>query len=142
VGRGRGSGGVSPQVGGGGAHARGACRRSLIGRGQWGWGTNYIHIKSTTVYVPSLELRLSHPPLSPASVPLPPEPKVGGHTRVWVRGWGSPNSNDWRKSLALCLICGVGRTRGANSQSGAEIFTIFRENKEKLLGFIYVVFSI
>jgi hypothetical protein len=31
---------------------------------------------------------------------LPPEP---GHTRLWVRGWGSPNSDDWRKSLALCL---------------------------------------
>jgi hypothetical protein len=27
------------------------------------------------------------------------------YTRVWVRGWGSPNSNDWRKSLALCLLC-------------------------------------
>jgi hypothetical protein len=22
-----------------------------------------------------------------------------------VRGWGSPNSDDWRKSLALCLLC-------------------------------------
>jgi hypothetical protein len=21
-------------------------------------------------------------------------------------GWGSPNSDDWRKSLALCLLCG------------------------------------
>jgi hypothetical protein len=40
------------------------------------------------------------PPLSPASVPLPPEPKGGGHTRLRVRGWGSPNSDDWRKSLA------------------------------------------
>ena len=37
------------------------------------------------------------PPLSPASVPLPPEPKGGGHT--------SPNSDDRRKSLALCLLC-------------------------------------
>jgi hypothetical protein len=43
-------------------------------------------------------------PLSPASVPLPPEPG-GGHTRLRVRGWGSPNSDDWRKSLALCLLC-------------------------------------
>jgi hypothetical protein len=34
-------------------------------------------------------------PLSPASVPLPPE----------RGGWGRPNSDDWRKSLALCLLC-------------------------------------
>ncbi len=43
-------------------------------------------------------------PLSPASVPLPP--RKGGHTRLRVRGWESPNSDDWRKSLALCLLCG------------------------------------
>ncbi len=28
----------------------------------------------------------------------PPEPKGGGHTRLQVRGWGSPNSDDWRKA--------------------------------------------
>jgi hypothetical protein len=27
----------------------------------------------------------------------------GGHTRLRVREWGSPNSDDWRKSLALFL---------------------------------------
>ncbi len=32
------------------------------------------------MYVPSSEFGLSHPPLSPASVPLPPEPKWGEHT--------------------------------------------------------------
>jgi hypothetical protein len=43
-------------------------------------------------------------PLSPASVPLPPEPGGGGgHTRLRVSGWGSPNSDDWRKGLALCV---------------------------------------
>ncbi len=42
---------------------------------------------------------------SPAS---PPEPKVGGgeHTRLRVRGWRSPSSDDCRKSLALCLLYG------------------------------------
>ncbi len=45
--------------------------------------------------------------LTPASVPLPPEPKGRGHTRLQVRGWGSPNADDWRKSLALYLLCGV-----------------------------------
>jgi hypothetical protein len=64
-----------------------------------------VYMKSTTVYVPWFELEHSHP-LSPASVPLPPEPKGGGgHTRLRVGGWGSPNSDDWRKSLALCLLC-------------------------------------
>jgi hypothetical protein len=43
-------------------------------------------------------------PLSPASVPLPIEPE-GRHTRLRVRGWGSPNSDDLRKSLGLCLLC-------------------------------------
>jgi hypothetical protein len=48
------------------------------------------------------------PPHSPASVPLPPEPTgVGGGTHYSLRVWGcgSPNSDDWRKGLALCLIC-------------------------------------
>ncbi len=31
----------------------------------------------------------------------------GGQARLRVRGWGRPNSNDWRKSLALCLLCGL-----------------------------------
>jgi hypothetical protein len=34
------------------------------------------------------------PALSPASVPLPPVSKVGEHTRLRVRGWGSPNYDD------------------------------------------------
>jgi hypothetical protein len=62
-----------------------------------------VHIyKSTTVYVPSSELGLSPPLLSPATVPLPPNQGGGGRR---ARGWGSPNSDDWRKSLALCLLC-------------------------------------
>ena len=46
------------------------------------------------------------PPLLPqASVPSPADQRVGGHTRLRLKGWGSPNSDDWRKSLALCLLC-------------------------------------
>jgi hypothetical protein len=45
-------------------------------------------------------------PLSPASVPLPRYQRGGG-TRLRVRGWGSPNSDDRGKSLALCLLCGI-----------------------------------
>jgi hypothetical protein len=44
-------------------------------------------------------------PLTPANVPLPPDPG-GGHTRQGARGWGSPTSDDLRKSLALYLLCG------------------------------------
>ncbi len=29
----------------------------------------------------------------------------GGQTRLRVRGLGSPNSDDWIKSLVLCLLC-------------------------------------
>jgi hypothetical protein len=32
--------------------------------------------------------------------------RMGGcGTLASVKGWGSPNSDDWRKSLALCLLC-------------------------------------
>ncbi len=34
------------------------------------------------------------PPLSPASVLFPPKPKGVRHTRLRVRGWGSPNPDD------------------------------------------------
>jgi hypothetical protein len=64
--------------------------------------TKYINIKST-VYVPSSKLGLSQP-LSRQRVCPSPQNR-GGHTRLRVRGWGSPNSGDRRKSLALCLLC-------------------------------------
>ncbi len=32
------------------------------------------------------------------SVPSPPDQRVGGHTRLRLKGWGSPNSNDWRNA--------------------------------------------
>jgi hypothetical protein len=48
----------------------------------------------------------THPtPLPQASVPSPSVQRVGGHTLLRLRGWGSPNSDDWRKGLALCLLC-------------------------------------
>jgi hypothetical protein len=43
---------------------------------------------------------------SPASEYAPPDQRVGGHTCLRLRGWGSPNSDDWRKSVALCLLSG------------------------------------
>jgi hypothetical protein len=49
--------------------------------------TKYIYIKSTTVYVPSSELGGGGGAQSPAGEFL-----------------GSPNSEDWIKSLVLCLL--------------------------------------
>jgi hypothetical protein len=72
-----------------------------------GYGTKYVNIQSTTVYVPSSELGLSHPLSRQRVCPSPGTIEVGGHTRLRVRGWGSTNSDDWRKSLALCLLCGL-----------------------------------
>ncbi len=46
-------------------------------------------------------------PSPQASVPSPPDQRVGGGGSVHLpaaKGWGSPNSDDWRKSLALCLF--------------------------------------
>ncbi len=43
------------------------------------------------------------PPPLPVSVFPPLNQRRGEHTRLRVRGWGSLNSDYWRKSLALCL---------------------------------------
>ncbi len=59
----------------------------------------------STVYVPSSEL--DSPNHSLASEWAPPPSNGGGGTLAGgVRGWGSTNADDWRKSLALCLLCG------------------------------------
>jgi hypothetical protein len=47
--------------------------------------------------------------------PPVPLPQARGHTRLRLWGWGSPNSDDRRKSLALCLLCGVGEVSNHSS---------------------------
>jgi hypothetical protein len=47
------------------------------------------------------------PSLASECAPPPGTKEEGGHTRLRASGWGSPNSNDWRKSLSLCLLCAV-----------------------------------
>ncbi len=55
--------------------------------------------------VPSSEL--GQPTPSPASECVPPGIKEGCNTRLREgEGVGGPNSDDWRESLALCLLCG------------------------------------
>ncbi len=77
--------------------------------------TNLVLYQAQITYIPRVPQCQSHcrnrtppRPLSRNQVctPPPPEPKEGGHTRLLVRGWRSPNSDDWRKGLALCLLCG------------------------------------
>jgi hypothetical protein len=72
--------------------------------------TKYLYIKSTTVYVPSSALGLSQPISRQRVCPPPRTGGGGGHTGLRVRCWGSPNFDDWRKSLALCLLCGPSLT--------------------------------
>ncbi len=62
-----------------------------------------VPIRKVHIYIeyhsvcPLVRIGTLPPPLSPASVPpLPPEPGGGGgHTRLRVRVWGSPNSDDF-----------------------------------------------
>jgi hypothetical protein len=39
--------------------------------------------------------------------PTPGTKGGGGHTRLRVRGWGSPNSDDWRKSSLWIIVYSV-----------------------------------
>jgi hypothetical protein len=49
------------------------------------------------------------PPLSRKRVCPPPlEPKGGQHSHAGEEAGGA-NSNDWRESLALCILCAVGQ---------------------------------
>ncbi len=59
------------------------------------------------MYVPSSELGLPKPPapLSECAPSPSPEPKSGGAHSPTGGGLWSPNSDYWRKSLALCLLC-------------------------------------
>ncbi len=71
----------------------------------------HIYLEYHTVSVPSLELGPTPPPtLSHASEgDLPPWNQGGGggiHSPAY-EGVGSPNSDDWRQSSALCPLCGV-----------------------------------
>ncbi len=71
-----------------------------------------VHPQSTyTIYLeyhrvcPLVRIGTLHP-LFPEQV-CPPRTYEGRHTRLRVRGWEGSNSDDWRKSLALCLLCDV-----------------------------------
>ncbi len=87
------------------------------------------------MYVPSSELGLPQP-LSRKRVCAPPGPKGGrGHTRLRLKGWGSPNSDDWRKRLALCLLCGI------KSRSVPSHHNQFKRKEKALSSFTFGNFS-
>jgi hypothetical protein len=73
----------------------------------------------------------SHPispsPQPQASVPPPPQPKEGGFTLSGgrVRGWGSPNSDDWRKRLALCLFWAMYKKKQKIRQPNESYCTLY-----------------
>ncbi len=75
-------------------------------------------------------LNLDSPNPSLANECAPPRNQRSGegHTRLRVRGWESPNSDDWRKSLALCLpiLCAV-------AVSGWEILGIYLSTTSRAL---------
>jgi hypothetical protein len=69
--------------------------------------TKYIHAYRVPQCLSSRPTWDLLAPLPQASV-SPPEPKgEATHSPAGKRGWGSPNSDDWRKILALCVLCGV-----------------------------------
>ena len=63
----------------------------------------HIYLEYYSVY-PLVRIGTPPTPLPQASVPS--RNQRGLHSCLRVKGWGSPHSDDWRKSLALCLPCG------------------------------------
>jgi hypothetical protein len=71
-----------------------------------GFVTKYLNYIEYHSVCPLLGIGTPPLPLPQASVPFSPNQRGGGrHIRLRVRGWGSPNSDDARKNLALCLLC-------------------------------------
>ena len=69
------------------------------------WCTQSTYISRCLEYhsvYPLVGIGTPHP-LSRSECVSPLNQRRGEHTRLRVRGWGSLNSDDWRKSLALCL---------------------------------------
>ncbi len=62
---------------------------------------------------------------SPSECAPRPEPKRGRTLACGWVGWGSPNSDDWSKSLALCLLC----YPHLISQRFVDIWLIWRRNR-------------
>jgi hypothetical protein len=70
------------------------------------------------------------PPMA-AAQQRPRQPDVRGPSARYGEnsGWGvgSPNSDDWRKSVALCLLCGVNYSKLATNARFVLTFTFCHE---------------
>jgi hypothetical protein len=105
--------GTAPLDGGGGDTTRAAGKGHLhTGNTQYRRDHKVRIFKEYRSVCPLVGIGTLPSPLSPCSECAPP-PRTGrgggrgeGHTPLRVRGWLTPNSDDWRKSLALCLLCG------------------------------------
>ncbi len=81
--------------------------RNLRGRGQGGGGGVHHRVDRVLGFFSSRPNWDPLPPLPLESVSPPPEPMGEGiHSSASV-GVECPKSDDWRKSLVLCLLCGV-----------------------------------
>jgi hypothetical protein len=96
--------------------------------------TKYIHIKSTTVYVPSRRNWDSPTPsLASECAPSPTVPRGEAHSRAGD-GLGESQLRRHEKSLALCLLCPVRCTHICFSCVGrgpifAELLTLEARNR-------------
>jgi hypothetical protein len=62
--------------------------------------TKYVYIKSTAPQSMSPRPNWDSPPNPSLASECAPPPRTGGggHTRLRASGWGSPNSDDWKKA--------------------------------------------
>ncbi len=73
--------------------------------------TDFPHCKVIIVHIeyqnvcPFVGIGSPLPPRQQASVSPPLGPKGGGATLPCGWGGGGPNSDDWKESLALCILC-------------------------------------
>ncbi len=92
--------------------------RSLAGRIPdpcWIQTTKYIYCIPRVQQCLSPRPNWVSPPLSRKRVcpsPTPPQTKGGSTHSPACEGLGSPNSDDWRKRLAFCLLCDTDRHTG------------------------------
>jgi hypothetical protein len=85
--------------------------------GNWEQSTYIYSIPA--VYVLSSELGLSQPLSRQRVCPSPRNQRGRGHTRLRVRGWWSPNSDDWRKLTLWSrgrVFVGVGTMYGVREE--------------------------